>query len=666
MAKLSKAESAVSRVLNQLRHGRRLRSLITRGSQLNLHYLAYQHANPTRAFLKNLLRMDALAVPIERIVIPESLSEFQNRDLLKQLGRPRILFDLVQGGVLDLRRAGLKSKPGYRDLTREFEEYQTLEKLRDSFQGNNLEILRSDPEISNLTLYYNLWMVRVLLYRAGEQKSAANKEGNFTALAEAKDVMAKLGGFLEELCAHFPVRKPQYQAWMIKAAGLIRDFNNPAADLVLTTVTERLEKQIENQEITRVRRERRSRKRRPKNIIEEELVHLAQRRYKISFSPEGTWLIPEGGFRRVGPALQRQVISHRVDPEKVVRREQHKLDEISQRIAVNADFRSMLEGFARILRSPNPIDHDQVISAIAGSCAAYEQGKVRPKLKIKLTLKVALELVKTSELFENKEAQKRLRKFAGTMLDMAARQLGILNGNLGVQLRRIAAKQRLQMEIIAQNMVRDANLRTFSEAVLRSITNRKIMNSAGRAGAMRQLAVAAKQTLLIKDETEEGIKRSAERVKHIVNLFAKVRRLINEKDKFRNAISNARKRYAVEAKHLRAGGNEDKLSDLTLQAVEIARENLKSLAGHNEEIAFTLAEIAREALLIQYDLAHKHSEENTEEQFEFLADHQSVFSGISELNRGYSMTYGAQGEELGLAHGFDIWRLKLRTSSNTR
>ncbi|MBU0672545.1 MAG: hypothetical protein KJ732_05925 [Candidatus Margulisbacteria bacterium] len=655
---------AVRRVMSALRRDNRLRSLITRGSELNLRRQAINYPSQTRAFLKNLLRLESLAIPINKIVVPKSLPEIQNREVFKRLGEMGFVFRLIdKDGVLDLRRAGLKLKPGYRDLTLEFEEYGVLEELRSSFHGENREVIQNDLELSNLTLYYDLWMVRVLLYRAGEQKSAALKEENPTAFHESRSIVATIAKFLREMSTDFPTPIVEFRQRISKAADLLADFNNPAANAALVSLTARLEEEIEAQEEKRVRQERHSGIPAPQNLIEEELVRLAQRRYKISFSEDGIWVIPQGGFRQIGPVMQKKIIDHQVESEKVIRRAQHILDSITEQISINGNFRAMLEGFAQILRSPEAreIDYPQLISGLAQSFLNYENGIVRPKFKVRLMLKLALELVNTASKARDQQSENRLLKFAGMMLSISSRELVRLNTNLGHQLRLIAAKQELQMTIIAQNLVRDTDLRTLSESLLNSLTNRKIMNSARLAGDLRQLAVEARDSLEVDEQTEVGIQRCKGRIENLISLLAKVRRLIHEKERSRTDIEKARERHRIEYRRLAAGGQREGVTPLRNLAIEYAQEKLRDIRHINEELNFSVANAAKEALLIQRDLANKHAAEDVDTQVQFLAEHQEVFEHIARMDIDYSMTYGTRGEELGEAHSFDIWKLDLKT-----
>lgn len=675
-----KQHRAVRRVVDALRGQSRLRQFITLRSEKVLQNQAVDRPAPTRAFLKNLLRLERLAIPISQVVVPDKLTEFQNQELLGRLGEMGFVFKLIdEAGVLDLRRAGLKRNLGHRDLTLEFEEYEILQELRSSFQDEkNLEVLKKDVEISDLTLYYNLWVVRVLLYKVGELKAATKREGNPTAEGEARSIMVNIAGFLEEVSNNFPTRRDDLLDKISRAAARLREFNNPAANAALVSANTRLEKVIEKQEKLRILRERRSSKRIPKNIFKEELLHLAERRYKISFSADGIWVIPQGGFRRKGPVRQKRIINHHVDTEKVLRRTQHIVDSITEGIAANSHFRAMLEGFAQVLRSLATIDYKQVLAGLAKSFLAYENGIVRPKFKTKLMLKLALELVRTASVCRDPKAEKRLLGFAGSMLKMAARELVSLNRNLAVQLQRLAAKQELVTEIVARNLVRDANLRAFSGSLVNSLTNRRMMNSLGLAFKLRQLAVDAGKALQIDEHSPVGIQRAGKRIKRLVNLLAKIRRLIQEKDQFRRNYRRARTRYTIELENIKAARKGDlaaaqeelesinqryqaRLVTLREKAIKYAQEKLESIKEHNANIAETLGEAAKEALLIRYDLANRYDEENEEAQIPFLAQHQEIFDKIAGLDAEYEIVYGSRGEELGTASSFDVWRLGLKT-----
>ena len=633
-----KATRAVTRTLDRLRREGNLRSLVSKGSQENLNALASWFPTPLRAFQKNLLRLERLAVPIHQIIVPEAMGEAQNRDLLYRLKEGGFIFKLIDDeGVLDLRRAGIRREMGYRDRTLEFEDVKVLAELREMLSGENLEVINQDPEVKELTHHFALWKIRIILYKIGLQKFAARKEEDETSLAESRVVMANLAQFLKELD---PVK-------LSGAAALLEQGNDPATNAILTAATDHLEKQIVARERERLQRENRSPKRRPANILEEELVHLAQRRYRISFSRDGAWIIPETKLLRVGPALKRKYVPHKVPVEKLARREQHKIDEITNRIANNSSHVSLLSGIARILKEAETIDFERIGAELSRAYTAYEMGKVRPKFKAKLWLKLALDLVELAAQYREPAARRRLTGFAADMVRMAARQLMILNANLGGQLKRIAAKQKLEMLILAQVLERDANLQMLSESVLQTVTNHKIMNSARLAGDLRQLLVDARCELVVDEQAEAGILRSRVRIARLSNLLAKVRRLIHEKEKVRTLILHARERYKTKAISLK-------------QTIDFVAGQLANIERINAEIAQALKESAKEAILIQQDVDHKHEPEEAKETDKIFGGRPEIFNAIDSLNTNYETVYAASGAALGKATPFDIWKLKLK------
>ena len=525
-----KATRAITRTLGQIR--------ISQESRTNLTALASWFPTPMRAFQKNLLRLERLAVPIHQIIVPEVLGEVQNRELLYRLNDGGFIFKLIDdNGVLDLRRAGIRREMVCRDKTLEFDDVRVLSELRGMLSGENLEVMHQDPEVKELTQHFALWKIRILLYKIGLQKFVARKEEDEASLAESRVVMANLAQFLRELD---PAR-------LSGAAALLGQGNDPAANAILTSATDRLEKQIVARESERLRRESRSSKRCPANILEEELVHLAQRRYRISFSRDGAWIIPETKLLRVGPALKRKYVPHKVSADKLARREQHKIDEITNRIANNSSRIALLSGIARILKEAEAIDFQKIKFELSRAHTAYEMGKVRPKFKAKLWLKLALELVGLAAQYRETDARRRITGFAADMVGAAARQLMVLNANLGGQLKRIAAKQKLEMLILAQDLERDANLKLQSESVLQTVTNPKIMNSA-----------------------------------RLADFLPKVQQLIREKEKVRGMILNARYRYKAEAASFK-------------QTLAFVAGQLAKIERTNAEIVQALKEAAKDA-----------------------------------------------------------------------
>jgi len=647
-----KHQISVRRVMDILRGERPLEELITPDSEKRLIDLAVQFPTEIRKFLKALVALHYRGLRLSQIVVPANLGETQNREVLKRLGSSEFLSGLIENGVLDLRKAGLKEKIRVRDLTEGFEDYKIMREVRDSYQGENLEFIKEDFEIREITLYQNLWSMLSVIYFAGEIRAAARAGKDPHGLEEENAVYSLVSAELENLAKNFPMEGVLLEipeefpfgenspaSRIARAAELFRKGNHPAAKLGLRTLAERLETEIGILETKRLERERATPVKRPENVIGESLLAFAKARHQISFDG-GFWIIPEGKCFREGPAIVKKRVPHKVAEEKVVRREQHKYESISRKIPVNSDFKLILETLSRALRRGTGVNLDEMLAALKRTFKAYELGKVREKFRAKLMVKLAINLIRTAGMVDDPAGKTRLMSFAATACEMTARQLDILNAVLARQLTFIAPKIKLETEIIAQHLVRDTNLLIFSNSLMNSITNRRMMNDAVKAWILHRLASNARSVLTVDESTEPGIRRCAERIEEIRKKFARIGGMNQTKEKFRKAIIDARENYE---------------EALRRDALQIVRENLAKITGYNKEIEELLRSIAREALLIRYEVEHKaQTELNTDDVNAYLDGQAELFEAIARAHSNYRIAIGSKGDVLGEAHPYDI------------
>jgi len=166
-----KAENEVGRTLEMVRHGRRLRSVITRESEMNLRCLYTSFPTPIRFFLKRLIGLDQLGM-LNKISIPDLLAAPQNRHLLYRLKKMGFLFTLMDDkGNLDLRRAGLKENPLHIDLVPKYK--------KDTLEDYLAKLERHQEKYERKTKSANILMAKFLilawidLFKAGEAQSAS-------------------------------------------------------------------------------------------------------------------------------------------------------------------------------------------------------------------------------------------------------------------------------------------------------------------------------------------------------------------------------------------------------------------------------------------------------------------------------------------------------------
>ncbi len=662
-----KQQASVRRVMDILRGDRPLEELITPDSEKRLVGLAVQFPAEIRKFLKALAALHHRGLRLSRIAVPANLSGPQNRAALESLGNPDFVSGLTENGVLDLCRAGLKRKIRVRDLTEGFEDYKILREVRGSYQGENLEFIKEDFEIREITLYQNLWSVLSVIYFAGELRAAARAGKDPQKLAEENAGYSLVSTELENLARNFPLEGVLLEipeefpfggnspaSRIAGAAELFRKGNHPAAKLGLRTLAERLETEIGILETKRLERERATPVKRPNNVIGESLLAFAKARHQISFDG-GFWIIPEGKCFREGPAIIRKKAPHRVAEEKVVRRERNKYESISRKIPVNTDFKLILETLSRMLRRGTGVNLEETLAVLKRTFKAYKLGKVREKFKAKLMVKLAINLIRTAAMVDDPAGKARLMSFAAAACEMTARQLDILNAVLARQLTFIAPRIKMETEIIAQHLVRDTNLLIFSNSIKNSVTNRRIMNDPVKAWILYHLACNARSVLTVDELTEPGIRRCAERIEEIGKKFARIGGMNQSKEKFRKAIIDARKKYELEVSYLAPAERPGREEALRRDALQIVRENLVKIRDYNREIEELLRAIAREALLVRYEVEHKAQAELTADDVNaYLNEQAELFEAIARAHSNYRIAIGSKGDVLGEAHSYDI------------
>lgn len=602
-------------------------------TKINLGWFTRLFPQQARMFLKT-----AKGLGIKEIVVPARLLEPQNSGLRTELGKPEFLAKLVDGqGRLDLRRSGLEAKPGYHDLTADFEDYQTLLSLREMFSGKNAEIIVNDPEIAKSVLNYSLLMVLNQLHLAGEKRAAALNDGNATLFCEARTTIIWLAEFVNGTINEYKNESTNntFKSDLERIVQLLRAENNPAAKLILHKLIDRLEKELAGLERQRLGRSRYS-------LFDlfaltasgRDLPDVAAKRYGLSKSSDGKWVLPQRGFKKAGPVKQQWLIDHQVAEADLLRREQHRIDEISQDLALNISntlaFREMA-GFLE--ETPLLVNYEQYLSRIALAQVNYEQAVVRPKVKVKLMLKLAFDLVQTAQNAKE-ESRERLVSFAAAMLRLSAVQLEQRDQELEKQLVRIFIKKQFLQSLIEPDKLSENTLKIFSILTANGLAQQRVM---GSVPLLNELIDLNRQVKL-------GLEGASPRIKTIFDQLAMIRRLIIEQQARRNRIAA-----------LRYDRNLTKQ-----QKIDLAKQELAALAQANGEISATVTACAKEALMIRYDLEHKDNLGDQVAIDEFLTVNLGHFVALGRLNEGYLPVVSRDGQGLGLAHPYDVKVLKLQ------
>jgi len=588
-----------------------------------------------RGFLKH-----ARALHPKQIIFPSAMIDPANSELAKKIGTDReFVASLIQDGVLDLRKAGLKTKLGKINLEEEFENYKLFQKLRKIFEGESLEAIKNDPELRDLALFQALWRVRVAVYKAQYvnaivRSGSVDNEKMTEIYNEAVSSLAYAKSYLEDLFENFPfgttTNQQMYKEKVDIALMNLRGGYLSRVDATLESLTRRLEEDYTRLETSRLTHERkRGQKGSSLPLDESKMERHAKKRYLIDISPNGTWIIPQGGFKTAGPTQRREIIPHHVVEEDVVRRMQHEIDGATKEFWENEHARETLVDLAQKFGNGGA-DLTQALEVLAATFVAYEKGVVKPKVKLTLLIDVALDLTKVAVLIdgvpEMADARRRLMNFTASMVNLAARQLEIRNTELKSQLGFMIVKKKVEEAVMAEKIFRDANIRIAAEAVSQGMKNDMAANMPEELDRLRKMAISAYR-LIQKGELEAGLKKAKKELADILIQLRQMSERAARKSVVLNDIKDLTAKWEIVVADMKAGkryfkdGKEVTFNDMRGRFLERIGEKVKSLQKLNSKLLEHQLSILYSAELVSHFVANKYSaDEPGEEVLQKLAE----------------------------------------------
>lgn len=598
----------IAQVLDLLRQGRPVRALISKGSAANLKQLALMRPDQALAFFKTLTRLNRLALPIEKIVVPAVLAETQNKDVQRQLARMGFVGRLVceNNGILDLRKAGLKQELGLIDLTPKYQPLQLADFRR--IMDDALPKMKGDQLLATLFLFKAVMRLRIDLFVAGEERSKLVKSGEKPGLTPA---FVALKEFCDRLAVDFPfgrtTDRQQLKEGIEIAAVLIGLQNNPAAEAKLTSVFDSLENILTRQIVERTAA-------RPREV-------------KIDYQKKGVWLVRTTGFRRTELGLKQKdkVVSEVRTPELL-----SMLGHIRESIEEEQMENSLTMMEVAALKQHYPDRWDRLFELYLGF-TAFNAAK---KEKARSEMEGALELARVG-------TDQALR-MAKSLLSLAENDLAARNEELSAQHWRFVTLEREVEEKIGRQLA------DFAGQVVAEIVRPEMLFDLETVFKVEARLGAYMGTFLRGELREDWLRRAKSRVVGVKQALQRVRGRLEQKQHFLQLTNEIRLSYQGERAQIWEARTsletkKKELARLRREVLGLVGKNLETIAKINAELQVGLSNAARYLVLMNADFANRH--ERTIEPKEVQAQAPAFPALTGELVE----TLGTDGEVLGRA-----------------
>ncbi len=580
-----KIEFAVRNRLIPLLHGRTMREMITRRSEVNLRRLALMAPQQATAFFKNLSRLERMAIPIGKIIVPSGLEDTQNQDVLRRLSEPGFLYKLIDDNErLDLRLAGYRLRLGTVDSTPQkklvsLEDYLVwLQEIK--------EPLKKSREEALLFLFKVVLRFRVELYTQGEAG------GSFDRLIT----------LLREFVERFPFETlldwRKSAELMERAANLLETRNNPAADATLATLTNRLDQLLEG---VAARKQRSAR-------------HPLDRKVVLNPDKPGTWLVSQTRYKRgFAGIVKREPSTVEVTTADLLTLFEHELDGMRRELLANQNFLDQLDTIS--LELPSSWD------MLQNTYLAFSRFADRKKEKGRFELEAALDVARLG---------------TGQAVQLARELITLVQADLSVR------QSVLQRQLAAVASIRDLSLSEikrivgeFNGQIASQLADPDILTHPEKLTDIEARLGGFLGTYFKGEMREDWTKLAKSRVYGVKKEMGAINQILDQKMSLMGEIKQIRAEYSQKRDGIIQRLPEDQregavrtLRAETLQAVATALRLINAL---NREAVGKMRKAAQFILAIEQGTVHDASITAVLERFDQLLTSQvSVLSSWGE------------------------------------
>jgi hypothetical protein len=384
----------------------------------------------------------------------------------------------------------------------------------------------SDEEHSNLKLIRLLRKTHLRFLSLSDIRAKAKITGDQELLGSTElaidDLLLPLTRARDEIGLSEEGYRKVSRRRIEDAIYFLRVRNTSAANSSIISAYNEIFKQADRLEGKRLKRNGKPKKIDVTTAFGKQMRSLTLSGYKIRISPDGTWRIPQGGFKAAGTEHFKETIPHKVSQDKVVRRNRHIIDSCASELSLNVHNIKLLIFARSILEKGREASQSEIVSVndiIRNTAKSYDKVFVRKKEEVYDRL--------TESLFA---LERGIVKLSLSMVKISINLLNRRNEELSSMIENLTAKGALELSEIQSLLRRDQQIRTTVHNLLSAISHRSAFSSYQAVeGAAKRIEIFLKGYLTKTPLREYGIKRAIQRFEAAQSLLRRTAELVKEK-----------------------------------------------------------------------------------------------------------------------------------------
>jgi|GEM_PF-6053236 len=287
-------------------------------------------------------------------------------------------------------------------------------------------------------------------------------------------------------------------------------------------------------EADRLRKPVRTEGEKPPSSLADKVKKMSLRSYDVRILPDGTWIIPQKGYRAMGKEHWKDEIRHKVSEDSVVRRNQHIIESCSAELAQNIHNLRLLLNVKNMLEiqkgeAARPEIRGYLVSLITEAARSYSRAIIRDKEDVYDRLEEAAFQILNG-----------VPKLPLAMVKRAIELLNARNEDLSSMINNLLAKGGIELSEIEFMLRRDEQIRILTHNILNALTNRQnLLNPKWVEGIAKRIENFMGLYLSKVPRREHGIRRITPKFIEAVEQLKRTARKVEERKRL-DEIKRAR------------------------------------------------------------------------------------------------------------------------------